>query len=113
MTSAGYSEQLNGGAMSRGKAERNSHDWVPLLKWTSVILAAFVIPHAVVAGVVNWPPVFVSVHVSAAVFAGLAALVIACSHARDQREAEAERQAYHAGRVDTITAEIDEFERRT
>jgi len=97
------------------KVVKHSRRAVLTLGWISGLLTILLIPHLALAGVhgiLAWPPGILVVHTIAAASTGLAAIVIACARARDDREAQDRQTAYDAGRVHAISMYIDEFEQR-
>jgi len=77
----------------------------------SRVLAFTLVPHVVAATVTHWPLSLMIFHVGATIFAGLSAVVVGCSRARDDRESALIRAAYDAGRTSLID-KFDEFEQR-
>ena len=84
-----------------------------MLKWSGIALAIGLIVHAVIYGQHHSPPGYLSIHIAATMFAGLAYLIERARHSRDEREEAIAQDAYDEGRAQSFTAVIDEFERRT
>lgn len=99
--------------MSRRNAERLSRNRAHIrLRRVAVALAVLLIPHVLLALRLHWATIFVSIHIGAAVFTGLAALLISRTCWLAQRWDEQRHAAVQEGRAETFDAKFAELEQR-
>lgn len=94
---------MNGHVPTRGPAR------VQALGWLAALLAVGLIPHTVLYANGHTLGGYLVIHVGAAVFAGLAALILA----HEDRHLRQYHAAYDQGRTQSIAGELERFERRT
>lgn len=75
-------------------------------------LAVLAIPHAILSAKHNLPPGFISLHVGAAAFTGIASLITRHTHIVSQRAETAVKQAYLDGHVEKLSIDLESLEDR-
>lgn len=95
--------------MSRGKAERFSHERVhKRFGWAAALLAAGLVIHALLAPQFHWPPGLISIHVGTIV----ATLIIACTCWLAQRWDERAQELLDTQRATMFDEKFAELEQR-